>query len=55
MMARYTACANASVVKCAHQAVSCAPFGFISSASFGALFFCFSCFTGKAAPQGACV
>lgn len=55
MMARYTACANASVVQCAHQAISCAPSSFTSSASFGALFFCFGCFTGKAVPQGACV
>ncbi len=48
--------AHASVDQCAHQASSCASFGFLCSAFFYALhFFCFSFFNGQVTPQEACV
>ena len=48
--------AHASAGQCAHQASSCASFGFLCSAFFGALhFFCFSYFNGQVTPQEACV
>ena len=48
--------AHASAGQCAHQASSCASFGFLCSAFFGALhFFGFFAFTGKEMPLGACV
>lgn len=54
VMARCTACANASVAQCAHQAA--ASFIFLCSAFFGALhFFCMFFFYRGMIPQGACV
>lgn len=48
--------AHASAGQCAHQASSCASFGFLCSAFFGALhFFCMFFFYRGMIPQGACV
>lgn len=48
--------AHASAGQCAHHVSSCASFGFLCSAFFGALhFFCFSYFNGQVTPQEACV